>query len=174
MRRNIVGIAGIDGLPSEHGEERKVERGERNMFSTSGYGAVDPAFLRNVIVTNPDVVQGLSVAVAPKTWWGSQSTAVKAAIVIGGVGLVGALAYALMGGKKQTAVANKRRRRRACSYCGNPASSCGCATPNRKRRKVRRLKSPRAVQAALAAGMQGIVDKQGVYHLHKNRKRRKH
>jgi len=170
MRPNIVGIAGIDGLPSEHGAERKSERGARNMFSTNGYGATDTTFLKNLIATQPGAVRVLSEQVAPRSWWDKQTYAVKAGIVVGGVAVVGVLAYALFGGKKQTAVANKRRK---CSYCGNSKSSCGCATPNRKRRKIRRLKSAAAIEAALAARMQGVMDSKGVFHAHKNRKRRR-
>ena len=141
------------------------------MFSTNGYGATDTTFLKNLITTRPDTARMLAEQVAPRSWWDKQTYAVKAGIVVGGVAVVGVLAYALFGGKKQTAVANKRRRK--CSYCGNAKSSCGCATPNRKRRKIRRLKSAAAIEAALAARMQGVMDSKGVFHAHKNRKRRR-
>lgn len=51
--------------------------------------------------------------VSGDTWWSRQSTGIKAGIVVGGLGLLGVVGYMVLGGKKQTAIANRRRRRRA-------------------------------------------------------------
>jgi peptidoglycan hydrolase-like protein with peptidoglycan-binding domain len=73
-------------------------------------------------------------AAAGGGWWSRQSTMTKVAIGVGGVAVVGGLAYMLLGKKTRSATPNpgRRRRRRKSPWCA--AAVRACDGPMLKRR----------------------------------------